>query len=131
MSSASRKSVVSALVRYASSSSRSRPKPRPSGGAPAAGVSDPNQLVPGSPTSSSSLQDSSSSSDTWVEVRDPKSNQIYYWNRSTNETTAVGEARPGPLGRQPAMPGQARSLFGLVGMGAGVGLVFALISRIF
>lgn len=88
MSSASRKSVVSALVRYASSSSRSRPKPRPSGGAPAAGVSDPNQLVPGSPTSSSSLQDSSSSSDTWVEVRDPKSNQIYYWNRSTSERCA-------------------------------------------
>jgi len=50
---------------------------------------------------------------------------------SSDETTAVGEPRPGPLGRQAAMPGQARSLVGLVGMGAGVGLVFALISRIF
>jgi hypothetical protein len=50
---------------------------------------------------------------------------------SSDETTAVGEPRPGPLGRQAAMPGQARSLVGLVGIGAGVGLVFALISRIF
>jgi hypothetical protein len=48
---------------------------------------------------------------------------------SADETTAVGEPRPGPLGRQQL--GTGGSLLGLVGMGAGVGLVFALISRIF
>ena len=41
---------------------------------------------------------------------------------SADETT--------PLNQAPGV-GQARSLVGLVGMGAGVGLVFALISRIF
>jgi hypothetical protein len=130
--SARNKGVVAALVRYASTSpkttSRSRPKPRPSGAV--SGASD--QLVPGSPPLSS-VQPASSvnENETWVEVKDPKSNQIYYWNKSTNETTAVGESKPGPLGRQQAVLGPARSLVSLVGMGAGMGLVFALIARVF
>ena len=52
------------------------------------------------------------------------------------ETTALGEPRPGPEGRlqRPQAPvaiNQGTSLLGLVGMGAGVGLVFALLGRIF
>lgn len=49
----------------------------------------------------------------------------------TDETTAVGEPRPGPDGRHRQVAVQSTSLVGLLGMGAGVGLVFALISRIF
>ena len=53
-----------------------------------------------------------------------------------DETTALGEPRPGPEGRvaqQNALPrmNQGTSLLGLVGMGAGVGLVFAILGRIF
>ena len=43
----------------------------------------------------------------------------------------MGEPRPGPDGRRRQVAVQSSSLLGLVGMGAGVGLVFALISRIF
>lgn len=65
----------------------------------------------------------------------------YYWNQKTGETTALGEPRPGPEGRlaayrratrQPAPPvGAARGLGQLVAVGAGIGIVFALISRAF
>ena len=52
---------------------------------------------------------------------------------SVDETTALGEPRPGPEGRRPMQqPGGIRagtSLLGLVGVGAGVGLSFALIGR--
>ncbi|KAI3433625.1 hypothetical protein D9Q98_003434 [Chlorella vulgaris] len=83
-----------------------------------------------------------SGSSEWTEVVHQQSGQTYYWNESTGETTAVGEPRPGPEGRlstRPASPftapQQARSaasgLGQLVAMGAGVGLVFALLSRVF
>ena len=53
---------------------------------------------------------------------------------SVDETTALGEPRPGPEGRRPMQqPGGIRagtSLLGLVGVGAGVGLSFALIGRL-
>lgn len=32
--------------------------------------------------------------DSWVEVLDKASGQVYYWNQSTNETTALGAAKP-------------------------------------
>ena len=30
----------------------------------------------------------------WKEVNDPKSNQVYWWNESTGETTSVGAPKP-------------------------------------
>ena len=54
-----------------------------------------------------------------------------------DETTAVGEPKPGPLGRvqNRVMPVQASgagsSLLGMVAAGAGIGLVFSVIGRIF
>ncbi|CAE7861663.1 unnamed protein product, partial [Symbiodinium necroappetens] len=33
--------------------------------------------------------------DDWQEVQDPSGNS-YWWNKRTNETTAVGAAKPGP-----------------------------------
>eukprot|EP00208_Stichococcus_sp_RCC1054_P000261 CAMPEP_0206149230 /NCGR_PEP_ID=MMETSP1473-20131121/37672_1 /ASSEMBLY_ACC=CAM_ASM_001109 /TAXON_ID=1461547 /ORGANISM="Stichococcus sp, Strain RCC1054" /LENGTH=143 /DNA_ID=CAMNT_0053546683 /DNA_START=420 /DNA_END=847 /DNA_ORIENTATION=+ len=35
----------------------------------------------------------------WSEVVIKETNEVYYWNEKTGETTAVGEPRPGPLGR--------------------------------
>ena len=63
----------------------------------------------------------------------------YYWNTRTGETTALGEPRPGPEGRlahvRSTAQQRARVAVGglgqLVAMGAGVGLVFALLSRVF
>lgn len=51
------------------------------------------------------------------------------------ETTALGEPKPGPLGRVQTrvvpVPGSAgSSLMGLVAAGAGIGLVFSLLGRI-
>lgn len=66
--------------------------------------------------------------------------RTYYWNQRTNETTALGEPRPGPEGRLTAyrratvQPGQVpvrtAGLGQLMAMGAGVGLVFALLARL-
>lgn len=73
----------------------------------------------------------------WTEVLDKTSGRRYYWNQQTNETTAVGEPKPGPLGRvqNRVMPVQASgagsSLLGMVAAGAGIGLVFSVIGRIF
>jgi len=41
------------------------------------------------------------SQDPWIEVKDPQTDQIYYWNQITDETTAIGEPKPDPTyGRQ-------------------------------
>lgn len=52
---------------------------------------------------------------------------------NADETTAVGEPMPGPEGRRTAQSpvAQGTSLLGLVGVGAGVGLVFAVFGRLF
>ena len=52
-----------------------------------------------------------------------------------DETTAIGEPRPGSAGRiQPAGPsfgmGSTTSYAGLVAMGAGVGLVFGILGKL-
>lgn len=51
-----------------------------------------------------------------------------------DETTALGEPKPGPEGRrlmqQQAVVGRSTSLLGLVGVGAGIGLTFAIIGRL-
>ena len=50
-----------------------------------------------------------------------------------DETTALGEPRPGPEGRrvQPAFGAETQTSWtGLVAMGAGVGLVFAVLGRL-
>ncbi|KAL0054684.1 hypothetical protein WJX82_001018 [Trebouxia sp. C0006] len=73
----------------------------------------------------------------WTEVHDNASGQKYYWNQQTNETTAIGEPKPGLLGRvqNRVMPvrgaGAGSSLLGMVAAGAGIGLVFSVIGRIF
>ena len=58
--------------------------------------------------------------DEWTEVKDEASGQIYYWNQRTNETTALGEPKPGPEGRViPQQQGQSVGLGGMVAAGAG------------
>lgn len=34
--------------------------------------------------------------DPWSEVKDASSGQVYWWNKDTNETTALGAPKPGP-----------------------------------
>lgn len=75
----------------------------------------------------------------WTEVVHQQTGSTYYWNTRTGETTALGEPRPGPEGRlahvRSTAQQRARVAVGglgqLVAMGAGVGLVFALLSRVF
>jgi hypothetical protein len=63
----------------------------------------------------------------------------YYWCQQSDETTALGEPRPGPEGRiapAQATPRQqarvvAGSLGQLVAVGAGISIAFALLARIF
>eukprot|EP00959_Pyramimonas_sp_CCMP1952_P297351 6220646-Pyramimonas_sp.AAC.2 len=59
--------------------------------------------------------------DEWTEVKDETSGQIYFWNQHTNETTALGEPKPGPEGRivPQQQGGQSVGLGGMVAAGAG------------
>ncbi|KAL4426397.1 hypothetical protein ABPG77_004691 [Micractinium sp. CCAP 211/92] len=78
--------------------------------------------------------------DEWTEVVHQPTGLTYYWNQRTNETTALGEPKPRPEGRLAAyrratmQPGQAlprtAGLGQLMAMGAGIGLVFALLARL-
>ena len=54
---------------------------------------------------------------------------------SADETTAIGEPRPGPAGRVRLVGpsfgmGSTTSYVGLVAMGAGVGLVFGILGKL-
>ena len=101
--------------------------------------------------------------DEWVQVPHHASGSTYWWNQRTgtfttqqrcfsarhrtrwrlisrlrgctDETTAVGEPKPGPEGRRPVIhqpvPSRGSGLLGLVAGGAGMGLIFSLMSRIF
>eukprot|EP00873_Tetraselmis_striata_P010975 jgi/Tetstr1/431239/TSEL_002058.t1 len=61
----------------------------------------------------------------WAPVRDPATGGTYYWNKATNETTAVGEPRPG-LGGRTAPASSGGSMLGSIGtlmcLGAGVAI---------
>ncbi|CAL5228077.1 g11145 [Coccomyxa viridis] len=84
-------------------------------------------------TDASNQNSVAGSADPWKEVVHKETGQVYYWNKQTNETTALGEPKPGPEGRGPVQQvavGRGTSLLGLVGVGAGVGLTFALIGRL-
>ena len=65
-------------------------------------------------------------SDPWVAVKDPNgSGQIYYWNKNTDETTALGVPRPTELTNQPQP--QRQGFLGMVaeGMAFGTGMHLA------
>ena len=68
-------------------------------------------------------------SDPWVAVKDPNgSGQIYFWNQHTDETTALGAARPSGLGQpQPQPQPQRQGFLGMVaeGMAFGTGMHLA------
>jgi hypothetical protein len=69
-------------------------------------------------------------------VTDKQSGQIYWWNEDSGETTALGEPRPGPEGRvaaltPPRLGSATAGLLGLVGVGAGMGLVFGVLRHLF
>lgn len=65
--------------------------------------------------------------DPWVEVLDKSSGQVYYWNQTTDETTAIGEPKPTdgnrsittPAAPEPSMMG---GLAGMVAQGAAFGV---------
>ena len=64
----------------------------------------------------------------WQEVKDPATGQVYFWNRISNETTALGAPRPtGPTAL--VVPGQQQqqSLGGMVveGLAWGTGMSIA------
>ena len=67
----------------------------------------------------------------WTEVRDPATGNVYYWNKITGETTAVGESRPTGMHRVPVAPQFSASKVGtelgsLVLWGAGLTIGFSL-----
>ena len=55
-------------------------------------------------------------SDQWTAVQDKETGGVYYWNRSTNETTAVGAPKPGTrdtASRQAWIPVQDKATGGI------------------
>mmetsp|Transcript_7674 Transcript_7674/g.10358 ORF Transcript_7674/g.10358 Transcript_7674/m.10358 type:complete len:130 (-) Transcript_7674:356-745(-) len=76
----------------------------------------------------------------WTEVKDEASGQVYYWNQATNETTALGEPKPGREGRvanyqqpdQTLGPQQSlgQSLGSGLAFGAGAGAAHAIVGGI-
>ena len=76
-----------------------------------------------------------SAEDPWVEVKDKESGLVYYWNQSTNETTALGDPKPtgdhAPVQQQSGgQPGLGDTLKQGVAIGAGVGIAHAVIGSI-
>lgn len=71
----------------------------------------------------------------WVPVKHHATGQIYWWNRSTDQTTALGEPNPARARSSERENGLGReaapSLLSMVALGGGVGFVFALMSRLF
>ena len=79
--------------------------------------------VPAPPPANISVVDK----DPWSEVRDPASGQIYWWNKETNETTALGAPKPTDL----AAPQQPQgSMMGSLGRTVAEGFSFGVGSSI-
>ncbi|CAE7156581.1 unnamed protein product [Symbiodinium pilosum] len=51
--------------------------------------------LPAKPAAAAATKAPAPTADDWHEVQDP-SGKSYWWNKRTNETTAVGAAKPGP-----------------------------------
>ncbi|KAK9834854.1 hypothetical protein WJX81_003925 [Elliptochloris bilobata] len=91
--------------------------------APANAVSD-SKPVPAPPVDS--LTSAPREQPEWVPVRH-ESGQVYYWNKNTGVTTQLGAPDP-----EQAPPGSfIGGLLGLVAAGAGIGLTFSIIGRLF
>ncbi|EKX39527.1 hypothetical protein GUITHDRAFT_114494 [Guillardia theta CCMP2712] len=73
--------------------------------------------------------------DPWTAVSDPKTGGTYYWNRLTNETTMVGEAKPLGMYRN-GPPQQSQESFGgmlinSLAIGAGITVAFSFVRFFF
>lgn len=77
----------------------------------------------------------------WVEVKDPQSSQIYYWNEVSNETTALGAPKPtgatalstpsdNSLANQGAAPGLGRVVAEGFAFGVGASLARAAVGSV-
>ncbi|KAK3284009.1 hypothetical protein CYMTET_8319 [Cymbomonas tetramitiformis] len=79
--------------------------------------------------------------DEWTPVSDKATGLVYYWNQKTNETTALGEPKPGAEGRvsvvqeaqgSPSLGSTIVSGLGFgVGIGAGQAIVGGAINSVF
>ena len=105
-----------AALRKTVGSGRRKPSPRKDM------VAASNGAIPPAP---------STPDDPWVSVLDRASGQTYWWNQSTNETTALGAPRPQDGAVGPVQPGQRGSMMGGLagvvaeGMAFGVGSAIA------
>ena len=76
--------------------------------------------------------------ETWTEVIDKKSGEAYFWNKRTNETTAIGEPKPGSEGRQKQISSDklvrvvspGRNLGEMALLGFGMTLAFVLVGAV-
>ncbi|KAK9838971.1 hypothetical protein WJX74_007000 [Apatococcus lobatus] len=118
--------ISAGLFHASCTNAASRPGPAP------VPRSTPVQARPAGAKPASNQLVSQPSDSTWTPVVHQQSGLTYYWNKSTGETTALGEPLPGPDGRQsaPRVISPAPSLLGLVATGAGFGLVFGIMGHL-
>ena len=67
-------------------------------------------------------QTSLARADEWTEVIVKQTGEVYYWNERTDETTAIGEPKPGPEGRLVSQVEQQPMQRVPIGQSVGMGL---------